>query len=100
MSNPHKERRSRWIQEAERIDYDGSTWILEASVHTLLDREIAGERRRNAVRLCSLCEQDKPTRDRDTNTFMHHVYVNKGPSVRILESVPCYAEVLWRNEDQ
>jgi len=100
MSDPHEERRSRWIRETEHLEYEGTVWVEEKSVHALLDRELVRERRRNAIRLCKHCEDDKPFRDRETNAFMHQVYINKSPTVRILEMVPCYADVLWRNEDQ
>ena len=100
MSNPHNERRRRWLEETEILEFSDSIWVEESNVFSLLDRELALERRRNAMLLCKLCEDDKPFRDRDSNTFVHHTFVNESPTVRLLKTVPCYADVLWRNEDQ
>lgn len=100
MTDPHLERRSRWLDEAEIIKYDGNVWIAEKYVYTLLDRELAFERRRCAALLCPHCKDFKPRRDRETNTFMHEVYVEIKPTVQTLKNVQCYADVIWRNEDQ
>ncbi len=100
MSDPHKERRTRWLDEAEVLEFDGKIWIAEEYVYTLLDRELAFERRRNAGRLCPHCKDSKPFRDRETNAFMHEIYIEENPRVRTMKRVRCYADVIWRNEDQ
>lgn len=100
MADPHEKRRSRWLQEAEILEFDGDVWIPEVHVYALLDRELAFERRRCAERLCQHCKDSKPQRDRETNMFMHQIYIKTTPSVTTLKTTICYADVLWRNEDQ
>lgn len=100
MTNPHTARRARWLEEAEVLEFDGETWISESKVYALMDRELACERRRNAELYCAHCKDSKPFRDRETNTFMHQVHTEENPRVRILKNVPCYADAIWRNEDQ
>ena len=100
MTNPHIERRSRWLEEAEIVEFDGDFWVAENYVYILLDRELAFERRRCAALLCNYCKDSKPNRDRETNTFMHEVYTEETPTVKTLNRIACYADVLWRNEDQ
>ena len=100
MADSHKKRRTRWLEEAEILEFDGEVWIGEDYVYTLLDRELAFERHRCAAALCFHCRDAKPFRDRETNTFMHETYIETSPTVRTLKRVPCYADSLWRNEDQ
>lgn len=100
MVDPHRERRSRWLQEAEVLEFDGDIWISEGYVYTLMDRELAFERRRIAELYCSHCKGDKPYRDREDNMFKHQIYTEDNPRVRTLKTVACYADAIWRNEDQ
>ncbi|HUS84362.1 MAG TPA: hypothetical protein VMX56_04395 [Anaerolineales bacterium] len=100
MTDPHKERRSRWLNEAEVLKFNGETWIEESYVYALLDRELALERKRNAMRFCHHCKDEKPFRDRESNAFMHQIYTEDNPRQRSIATVPCYADLIWRNEDQ
>ena len=100
MADPHKERRSRWLDGAEVLEFDSQTWIEESHVYALMDRELSFQRRRDAELLCSYCKDSKPHRDRDTNTFMHQVYIESSPTIQHLKTVACYADLIWRNEDQ
>jgi hypothetical protein len=100
MSDPHIERRSRWLDESEVLEFNGETWIEESVVHALMDRELATERRRCAARFCGHCKTEKPFRDRDSNTFMHQIYIEDTPTVKTLTTVPCYSDGIWRTEDQ
>jgi len=100
MSDPHRERRSRWLDGVEILEFNKQVWIEESHVYMLMDRELAFERLRNAKIFCSYCREEKPSRDRKTNTFMHQIYAEESPTVRTLKIVPCYADAIWRNEDQ
>lgn len=100
MTTKHTERRTRWLDGAEIIEFNLRTWIEESYVFTLLDRELAFERMRNAKLLCNHCRDSKPHRDRESNQFMHHVFKETSPTVRQVEVVSCYADLIWRNEDQ
>jgi hypothetical protein len=100
MNNPHEKRRSRWLEEADVIEFDNKIWVDEDYVYTLLDRELAFERKRNASLFCSHCKKAKPFRDRETNSFMHEIYIEENSRMKSLKRVPCYADAIWRNEDQ
>lgn len=100
MADPHRERRTRWIEEGELAEFDGETWISESRFHALMDRELVCERRRCAELYCSYCKDSKPFRDRETNTFMHQIYTDESSAVRTVKIVECYSDAIWRNEDQ
>lgn len=100
MENPLNPRRIRWLDQCEALSYAGEDYYSEDTVLTLLDREVAFERKRVAGLLCNYCRTAKPRRDRDTNTFVHEIYVQESPGSRVLQTVVCYADLIWRNEDQ
>lgn len=100
MENPLNPRRIRWLDQCESLLYEGESWYSENTVLILLDREIAFERKRVAGLLCSHCREGKPRRDRDTNTFVHEVYIQISTGNRTLRTEECFADLIWRNEDQ